>query len=158
MNGILIWWISRTTRERTLLVLALITSIIWSSYNYGWLRYADWQQQLRQDHERVIGDQEWLELIRGQLYDLHREGKALDSSNFEVTVRQVLAEYASTTQLSFAKEDDIEVYQMRWRGDNPDRFVQGLQKLGQLGGSTQTLRLRRGRNKQSEAYAEVVKR
>ena len=158
MNGLAIWWMSRTARERTLLVLALLTASIWGSYNYGWMRYSSWQQQLAEEYQRNLGDQEWLEIIRGQLYDLHREGKILDGTNFEVTVRQVLAEYASTTQLSFAIEDDVEVYQMRWRGDNPDRFIQGLQKLGQLGGSTEVLRLRRGRNKQSEAYAEVVKR
>ena len=145
-------------RERVLLVLALVSLAIWSGYNYGWLRYLAFAENINSEHQRVLADSERLELLRSQLYELHREGMVLEESNFEVTVRQVLAEYASATQLNFSMQDETEIYQMRWRGNNPDRFLAGLQKLGQLGGSTRVLRLRRSRGDQSEAYAEVHKR
>ena len=158
MNGLLIWWVSRSVRERVLLVLGLLCLLAWSGYTYGWLRYLDWQQQISSTYQETREDRDWLELLRGQIYDLHREGKVLSEQGFESTVRQVLAEYASTTQLQFNNEDEQEIYQMRWRGENPDDFIAALQQLGQLGGEIRTLRMRRGRSKTSEAYAEVLKR
>ena len=158
MNGLLIWWVSRSVRERVLLVLGLLCLLAWSGYTYGWLRYLDWQQQISSTYQETREDRDWLELLRGQIYDLHREGKVLSEQGFESTVRQVLAEYASTTQLQFNNEDEQEIYQMRWRGENPDDFIAALQQLGQLGGEIRTLRMRRGRSKISEAYAEVLKR
>ena len=157
MNGLYVWWVGLSARERFLLIVGSLTLAVWGGYTYGFTAYQKWSTEATVSYQRAADDLEWLELTREKLYTLHREGKILKKQNFESQVRQVLAQYASTSQLSFEKKDGLEIYSLRWRGENPDGFLAALQRLSQLGGSVNLVRLRNGSGKNYEAYAVIHK-